>query len=148
MRKPDHDISGYIIYYNEMYSGIERKERLIHGFRKPVTVHKLEGLFPGASYNIGVVSIALSMKSRPANVTTSMIPGPLQKLRVRNVTDHSCQLVWRTPEVNRSEFINIELESANRGTWEKAFPLRLSSNRSTIPLLPLKPGVSTRLSTR
>ena len=81
LRKPDHDISGYIIYYNELYGEGERKDRLIHGIQQKVTIHKLRGLFPGATYNIGVVSIAQSMKSIPANTTTTLIPGPLEKLR-------------------------------------------------------------------
>ena len=81
LRKPEHEISGYIIYYNELYSQFERKERLIHGLQTPVTIHKLKGLFAGATYNIGVVSIAQSMKSKPNNVTTILVPGPLEKLR-------------------------------------------------------------------
>ena len=81
LRKPDHDISGYIIYYNELYGDSERKDRLIHGIQQKVTIHKLRGLFPGATYNIGVVSIAQSMKSIPANTTATLIPGPLEKLR-------------------------------------------------------------------
>ena len=66
----------------------------------------------------------------------------MHKTSVRNTTDHSCQLVWRLPDVNRSEFVNIALESVNAGTWEKASDLRVSANRSSLSLLPLKPGVS------
>ena len=81
LRKPEHDISGYIIYYNEFYTQMERKERLIHGLQQPVTTHTLKGLYAGATYNIGVVSIAQSMKSNPNNVTTVLVPGPMEKLR-------------------------------------------------------------------
>ncbi|XP_065768155.1 tenascin-X isoform X4 [Muntiacus reevesi] len=89
---PTSRVDGFKVSY-QLADGGEPQSVQVDG-----RTHKLEGLIPGAQYEVTVVSVRGFEESEPLTGFLTTVPDGPTQLRALNLTDESALLHWKPPQ--------------------------------------------------